>query len=140
MHIPLRDKILFGYIILVAVIANMAAILVHERERIREIPLPHSLGGKKAHRMDSPRKCRTPLIRPDRYFLFWWNPQLIPCSWKGIKETLSNIEAVLANRKKGRVSRHILSSPKNCRLLVISESYSALLVFNKKRKLLSMIV
>lgn len=37
MHIPLRDKILFGYIILMAVILGMAAILVHERERIREI-------------------------------------------------------------------------------------------------------
>ena len=37
MHIPLRDKILFGYFILMAVIASMAAIFVHERERIREI-------------------------------------------------------------------------------------------------------
>ena len=37
MYIPLRDKILFGYIILMAVIFGMAAILVHERERIREI-------------------------------------------------------------------------------------------------------
>lgn len=36
-QIPLQAKILFGYIILVAVIASMAAILVHERERIREI-------------------------------------------------------------------------------------------------------
>ena len=33
----LRYKILFGYVFLVAVIASMAAILVHERERIREI-------------------------------------------------------------------------------------------------------
>ena len=31
MHIPLRDKILFGYFILMAVIASKAAILVHER-------------------------------------------------------------------------------------------------------------
>ena len=79
-----------------AVIASMAAILVHERERIREIEADSiryrtPLVEKEAPQ-DSPRKCRTPLIRPDRYFLFWWNPQLIPCSWKGIKETLSNIE------------------------------------------------
>ena len=33
----LRNKIFIGYFILVAVIASMAAILVHERERIREI-------------------------------------------------------------------------------------------------------
>lgn len=33
----LQVKIFTGYIILVAVIASMAAILVHERERIREI-------------------------------------------------------------------------------------------------------
>ena len=32
-----HQKILWGYIFLVAVIASMAAILVHERERIREI-------------------------------------------------------------------------------------------------------
>ena len=37
MHIPLRDKILLEYFILMAVIASMAAILVYERERIREI-------------------------------------------------------------------------------------------------------
>ena len=33
----LRNKIFIGYFILMAVIASMAAILVHERERIREI-------------------------------------------------------------------------------------------------------
>lgn len=33
----LRQKIFLSYIILVAVIVNMAAILVHERDRIREI-------------------------------------------------------------------------------------------------------
>ena len=37
MAVSLQYKILFGYVILVAVIASMAAILVHERERIREI-------------------------------------------------------------------------------------------------------
>ena len=36
-HTPLQYKILSGYITLVAVVASMAAILVHERERIREI-------------------------------------------------------------------------------------------------------
>lgn len=36
-HTPLQYKILSGYITLVAVIASMAAILVHERERTREI-------------------------------------------------------------------------------------------------------
>lgn len=35
--IPLQHKILFGYIILLAVIGSMAAILLHERTRIREI-------------------------------------------------------------------------------------------------------
>lgn len=33
----LKQKILFGYIILVAVMGSMAAILVHERQRMREI-------------------------------------------------------------------------------------------------------
>ena len=36
-HIHLQGKILAGYVLLMAVIASMAAILVHERERIREI-------------------------------------------------------------------------------------------------------
>ena len=35
----LRIRILFGYIILMAVIGSMAAILIHERERMREIEL-----------------------------------------------------------------------------------------------------
>lgn len=33
----LRARILFGYIILMAVIGSMAAILVHERKRMQEI-------------------------------------------------------------------------------------------------------
>lgn len=33
----IQRRILFGYIILMAVISSMAAILVHERERIKEI-------------------------------------------------------------------------------------------------------
>ena len=37
MYIPLRDRILLGYVVLVAVIASMAAILLHERQRIKEI-------------------------------------------------------------------------------------------------------
>ena len=36
-QISLQHKIFFGYTLLVAVIASMAAILVHERQRIREI-------------------------------------------------------------------------------------------------------
>ena len=36
-HTPLKQNILSGYIILVAVICSMAAILVHERGRMREI-------------------------------------------------------------------------------------------------------
>ena len=37
MKLSLQHKILFGYIISVAVIGSMAAILLHERTRIREI-------------------------------------------------------------------------------------------------------
>lgn len=37
MKLSLQHKILFGYIILLAVIGSMAAILLHERTRIREI-------------------------------------------------------------------------------------------------------
>ena len=33
----MRYKIIFGYMVLVAVIASMAAILVHERKRVRDI-------------------------------------------------------------------------------------------------------
>ena len=36
-HTPLKQNILFGYILLVAVICSMVAILIHERERIKEI-------------------------------------------------------------------------------------------------------
>lgn len=37
LRMPLQHKILFGYLILVAVIGSMIAILVHERQRMREI-------------------------------------------------------------------------------------------------------
>ena len=37
MVIRLRHKILFGYVILLAVIGSMVAILVHERKRMHEI-------------------------------------------------------------------------------------------------------
>ena len=37
MEIRLRHKILLGYIILLAAIGSMVAILVHERKRIKEI-------------------------------------------------------------------------------------------------------
>lgn len=37
MIVSLTYKICFGYIILMAVICSMAAILVHERQRMREI-------------------------------------------------------------------------------------------------------
>lgn len=37
MAVTLRYKILFGYIILMIVIGSMAAILIHERRRMREI-------------------------------------------------------------------------------------------------------
>ena len=33
----LRIRILFGYIILMAVIGSMAAILIHERQRMQEV-------------------------------------------------------------------------------------------------------
>ena len=51
----LRIRILFGYIILMAVIGSMAAILIHERQRMQEVgteatrvrkkPLQTSLAG-----------------------------------------------------------------------------------------------
>lgn len=37
MKLPLQHKILFGYIILLAVIGCMVAILVHERKQMHEI-------------------------------------------------------------------------------------------------------
>ena len=37
MAVSLQHKIIFGYVILMAVIGSMAAILVHERERVHEI-------------------------------------------------------------------------------------------------------
>ena len=36
-RISLQQKILFGYLVLVAVIGSMVAILLHERGRTREI-------------------------------------------------------------------------------------------------------
>ena len=44
MKLLLKHKVLFGYVILLAVIGSMAAILVYERQRMREIEAETATG------------------------------------------------------------------------------------------------